>query len=74
MCFFKCRILIDFDHKKGRTFKYCQKENELKMSSAHARTLVPVGESPRAQKIEFSIPNLKLKKMSMFTQNDEFSY
>ncbi len=44
------------------------------MSSAHARTLVPVGESPRAQKIEFSIPNLKLKKMSMFTQNDEFSY
>ncbi len=32
------------------------------------------GESPRAQKIEFCMPNLELKKMNMFTQNDEFSY
>ncbi len=44
------------------------------MSSTHAHPLVPVGESPRAQKIEFCLPNLKLKKMSMFKQNDEFSY
>ncbi len=44
------------------------------MSSAHAHPLVPVRESARAQKIEFCIPNLKLKKISMVTQNDELSY
>ncbi len=43
------------------------------MSFAHAHPLAPVGESPRAQKIEFRLLNLKLKKMSIFTQNDEFS-
>ncbi len=37
------------------------------MSFAHANPLVPVGESPRAQKIEFCILNLKLLKMSLFT-------
>ena len=34
------------------------------MSFAHAHPLVPVGESLRAQKIEFRLPNLKLQKMS----------
>ncbi len=37
------------------------------MSFAHAHPLVPVGESRRAQKIEFCLANLKLKKISIFT-------
>ena len=36
------------------------------MSFAHANPLTPVGESPCAQKIEFCLPNLQLKKMSIF--------
>jgi len=36
------------------------------MSFAHAHPIVPVGESPRAQKIEFGELNVKLKKMSIF--------
>jgi len=43
------------------------KKSESKMSFAHAHSLVPAGERPRAQKIEFCLPNLKLKKMSIFT-------
>ena len=43
------------------------------MSFAHAQTLVPVWESPRKQKIEFGKPNLKLKKINIFLQNDKFS-
>jgi len=34
---------------------------------AHQPSLSTAGESPRAQKIEFFLPNLKLKKMSIFT-------
>ena len=33
------------------------------MSFAHTHPLVPLGESPRTQKIEFCIPNLKLMKL-----------
>ncbi len=36
------------------------------MSFAHAHPLIPVRESPRAQKIEFCLPNLKLKENEHF--------
>ncbi len=37
------------------------------MSFANAHPLVPEGESPRAQKIEFCTPNLRLMEMNIFT-------
>ncbi len=42
------------------------------MSFSHAHPLVPVGESPRAQKIEFCLPNLKLNKMSILRKMMSF--
>ena len=42
------------------------------MSFAHAHPLVPVGESPHAQKIEFYRPNLNLKEMSIFSKITSF--